>query len=200
MATLFLSGPRLILIRAVLRRFGPASQVRVLAPRVALYITGALLLLWIGIAVTLGPQAGFTFTIVTTLGALALMDFAWRWLPLEWMIALAVSGLVVAIAGESWAISLQASLVGAALLGIPRAVLQYLRGYEVMGLGDVILAAAIGLHTDLLTLVWALTAASISALISHAILNFLSSTTKFKRLGVPFGAHIAVVFAILYSI
>ncbi|MEM0976825.1 MAG: prepilin peptidase [Pseudomonadota bacterium] len=197
-AVVVLTGPRLLLFRAILRSVSTVDAARDLAPKLAVIVGGLLCMSAGGVGYVFGPTAVFGFAVVVVLIALAAMDLAWRWLPLEWLLGLGLAGFVAAFASDMLAAALQASVAGAALLAIPRVVLQALRGYEVMGLGDVFLAAAIGLHTDVRTVVWALTGAAISALVTHFILTTWFSHRVKNRLGVAFGAHIALIYAVFH--
>ena len=195
-AGLFLTGPRLILFRALLRAVLPASQAKTLAPRMALASGAAALVVTTALGALFGPAAAYHFALILVALSLAAMDFAWRWLPMPWMLILGCVGLLHATSfGDPFEATL-AALLGAALLYVPRMTLKILRGYEGMGLGDVILAAAIGLNTGKTSIIWIITFAAISAMVSHYILRAVQAPTARQRLGIAFGAHLALIFAI----
>ena len=197
---LVLSGPRLILIRAVLRAGSTAQLARALAPKAA-YALAVVLVFGAGLAGYLvGGEAVLEVALLAVLVALAVMDFAWRWLPLEWIFGLGVAGGVLAFDAGQVPEALMSAGLAAAMLAIPRFVLGWLRGQEMMGLGDVFLAAALGLYTDLLGVVWVLSLAAICGLITHFLLKLVDYDRGRTRLGVAFGAHMALVFALMHII
>lgn len=184
----FLAGPTLLMARGVLRaRFGP-DIARARAPGLAIGIGAGALSATALIGATLGGPAAVITAFLTLLVMLAAMDMAWRWLPLEWTLALGALGFGAAVlSGDLTPAALGAALGGGVLLTLRQTFL-ILRKVEALGIGDIWLAAALGAFIGPIHIIWLLGAAACFGLVIH----FSSRTPSRQRLGVAFGAHLCV--------
>ena len=183
-----LSGPTLLMARGVLRpAFGP-DIARARAPGLALGIGAGALAATAGVGTVLGGSAAVITAFLTLLVMLAAMDMAWRWLPLEWTLALAALGFGAAVlSGDVTTAALGAALGGGVLLALRQSFLT-LRKVEALGLGDIWLAAALGALIGPVHIIWLLGAAACLGLVLH----FSARAPSRQRLGVAFGAQLCV--------
>lgn len=146
-----------------------------------------------------GTVAGGPGALVAAVTAAALLlvlcDLRWRWLPMEWTLALASSGLLLAlVTGE-----IAAALVAGIALALPLAGLalayRQLRGMDGLGMGDVLLSAAIAIHLGLLSGTIVLATAALAALAAEILLRRDRSATPGAPRGAPLGAWLAFCFA-----
>lgn len=181
--------PAQLAARCLLRAWvGPAVS-RAHAPSVVVgFGAGAgFASLWAGSA--LGPQAALFVALLVLLVLLATIDVAWRWLPLEWCGLIAVLSGANAVLTGGYTTAALGALAGGGLLFVLRGSYLLARGVEGLGLGDVWLAAALGVFVGPFHIIWLLGAAAGLGLLLH----FLSPSLMRARIGVAFGAHICVV-------
>ncbi len=195
-AALLFSGPRMLALRAALRGPLGADGTRRWA-RAAGWGAGTGVVLAVGlVAGVLGWDAAAITAILALLIALAWMDLAWRWLPLEWVGALGLAGLIAVTAGPDPVAGLAGGAAAAGVLLALQLVFRMLRGVEALGTGDILLIGAIGLFSGFPAVFTILAIAAATGL-GHGILGrFLATDTTRTRYGVAFGTHLAIVFAL----
>ena len=182
-------APAQLAVRSVLRQMAEPGCARARAPALVLGLGagagGAVFL-----AGTLfGPAATLTVAALLVLALLAMIDLAWRWLPLEWCGLLALIGVSEAMLSGFFQSALLGAALGGGLLLALRIAYLVLRDVEALGLGDVWLAAAIGTLVGPDYIIWLLGAAAAFGL----LLNFAAPGRNVARSGVAFGAHMCVV-------
>lgn len=138
--------------------------------------------------------------------ALAVADLRWFRLPFPLLALNAVLGFAMAMAGDGlgWpppedrlTIALAGAAAGGGAFWLVRAVYARLAGRQGMGLGDVLLAAALGLALGIPRLPLVVLLAALSAL-AVAVLRALVKGRSLRRLGrVPFGAALALAAALV---
>ncbi|MEO9826863.1 MAG: prepilin peptidase [Paracoccaceae bacterium] len=191
----FLAGPTLLMARGVLRPKLGADVARSRAPGLAIGLGAGALSATIVIGATLGGPAAVITAFLTLLLMLAAMDMAWRWLPLEWTLALGALGFGAApLSGDLTTAALGAALGGGVLLALRQSFL-ILRKVEALGVGDIWLAAALGAFIGPIHIIWLLGAAAGFGLVLH----FLARAPTRQRLGVAFGAQLCAVAPIFVA-
>lgn len=131
---------------------------------------------WIMLSGVFGGLALWRFGVVghgaalTVLGALAAtvipFDIAYRRIPDELSLAIALVGLADAWGGGRLVPALAAGLGGAALLWAASALYGRLRGREGLGLGDVKLTVGLGFWLGPVGLVWCYMGASVATIVA----------------------------------
>lgn len=137
-------------------------------------------------------RAPLFVAILTLLVLLAVVDLAWRWLPLEWCALLGGLGLTDAMLTDRLPDAALGALIGAGLLSVLRASYLYFRQIEAIGLGDIWLSAAIGTLVGAQQVFLLLGVAACLGLLLH----FASIRTTKVRYGVAFGAHLSAATVI----
>lgn len=132
--------------------------------------------------------------ILVNFAFLGVMDLAWRWLPVEWTIALWGLALAIAIENQQVSAALLAGCCAAGCLWVISVFFRYWKSAEVMGLGDIWLSGAVGTLFGVVATANILAIAALTALISEVLRQNLRGPNH--RYGVPFGAHIALVASI----
>lgn len=191
----FLRGPRQILSRAILRACGVPDYKRWQGPATCGICIGA---------VSAPPAVGVLFGIhsalftaaLTIMILLALLDIAWRWLPLEWTLPLLLLGLFDAFLGESLGQAVLGALIGGSVLLVLQIAFRRVRGVEALGTGDIWLAAALGTFAGPATIPWVLFVSAVSGLTFDRISKWLFQGQSVNRYGVALGTHL--IFALLF--
>ncbi len=188
--------PARIAVRAVLRHvMGPGARhwARSVQMGLSLGGAGAVILCWL----TLGGMAALAAAVALLLGFLLVMDLAWRWLPHEWTGALAALGLLSATFEGRFSDAVGGAILGAGLLLALRWWWLRRRGIEALGLGDVYLAAGIGLFAGVLTISWVLLGAALTGLIGEGLRRLRAREPETSRFGIAFGAHLCAISVLL---
>ncbi|GAB1378720.1 prepilin peptidase [Pararhodobacter aggregans] len=138
--------------------------------------------------------------------ALAVADLRWFRLPLPLLALNAALGFGMAMAGDGlgWplpgdrlTIALAGATAGGGAFWLIRVAYAWLAGRQGMGLGDVLLMAALGLALGIPRLPMVVLLAALSAL-AVAVLRALVKGRSLRRLGrVPFGAALALAAALV---
>ncbi|MEL6768652.1 MAG: prepilin peptidase [Pseudomonadota bacterium] len=125
---------------------------------------------------------------------LALLDCAWRWLPLEWIGGIAAAGIAVALATGTLLETLAEAAAIMLLLAALAVTFQRLRGVSGLGTGDILLAGAIATHLGLTATALVLFAAAIAALAAEALIFRDIYATRYGVRTIPLGAWLAISF------
>ncbi|MEO1552194.1 MAG: prepilin peptidase, partial [Pseudomonadota bacterium] len=136
-----LTGPGLIVARAVARWALPAPQAR--ARAASLRFGLALATVLAALFALIDPQMGLMLTLCMVCLWLGLSDWTWRWLPLPWVLALWAAGLAHGWFEDAWIGPLIASLAVLACLFALQVSYQGVRGKEGLGTGDILFLGAI---------------------------------------------------------
>lgn len=178
--------------RAVLRRIsGPPS--RHLAPAAQLgFAAGATLA--VGFA---GIQAGGVTALILSAGViltyLAVMDLAWRWLPMGWTGALLALGLVSATLDGRIPDAFAGALLGGLVLFLLRVWWLHRYGIEALGQGDIHLILGLGAFAGVATISWILLGAAVTGIAADGLQRLRPNREQTVSPTIAFGAHLSVV-------
>ena len=129
---------------------------------------------------------------------LAVIDWQWRWLPIEWTLAVIALGLLHGLSHNQLTdIALQILAPSFAVLAV-RQVFLMLHGREALGLGDVWLIAGLGAFLPIAGSFFLIGFAAVSGLVELAVRRLLSGKQQ-KLAGVSYGTHLCGVFLFLQS-
>ncbi|MEJ6402889.1 prepilin peptidase [Yoonia sp. 2307UL14-13] len=187
-------GPLRLMIRTVLRRLGDVPRMRRWQHPVTWGVAAGAVLAVLLALVVMDVTAAVVTATFALLSFLALMDLAWRWLPLEWTLPLLGLGLLQALTEGALPMALIGGVLGGGLLWALQFMFLKLRGVMALGTGDIWLAAALGILAgpDRITLILCL--AALTALAFTA----LQRADRRKRYGVAYGAHMCVAYVLFF--
>lgn len=190
-------GPTLLAVRAALRPvLGPRGARRWQGPA-ALGLAGGGVAAVLAAGAWAGGAAAILTALLVLLPILAAIDLAWRWLPLEWTVAVATLGLGSAAIGPHPGQSAVASFLGAGLLLTLQRGHRLARGTEGLGTGDIVLIAGLGLFLTPHTISWVLVGAASTALLHALWLRRRARADGAPPVAVAFGAHLCAVTILL---
>lgn len=189
------AGPLELLVRAGLRLFcGRQGMLRWQRP-VSIGVAVGLILS----PLVAGVVAGVQPVTVVVLGLLILLgglDLAWRWLPYEWTIPLLALGLIEAFHHSNVDQAVLGAVTGGGFLFALQMSMKLLRGQDGLGTGDIWLAAGLGTFVGPHSIIFVLAGAAITGILAHSLVFQSEKPRSRKRLGVAYGAHLCLVFAI----
>lgn len=189
-------GPTHMVMRAVLHRWaGPADARRWYRPATCGLISGAVAA--VAITTLRAPDQTIDIALLSLLVLLAAIDWRWRWLPLEWTLAVIALALVRgAQDGLIIQVIIQMALPGLTLL-VLRQVLFWRSGQEPLGLGDVWLVAGLGGFLMPFESFAMIGFAAFSGLVALLLRRVLGVAAR-KSFGVSYGTHLCGVFAVIH--
>jgi leader peptidase (prepilin peptidase)/N-methyltransferase len=190
-------GPAFLASRTVLRPVMARNEMRRWqAPVACGFQIGA-----VGTAIlifaTLGPRAGALAGVLALLALLALMDWKWRWLPIEWTSGVIVIGLTLALVEGHFLESAVTAMATAAALFSLMIVFRALRGIDGMGQGDIWLAAGLATISGPLGIAQILGLAAVTGIFQEIAEKMMQNQDVRQRFGVAFGTHLCLVFTLL---
>ncbi len=190
-------GPLPLVIRGVIRRWlGPAFVQRWYRPvsvGVGLGMIGAsALVAWFD------PAQTFLLVLICLLVLLAVMDWQWRWLPIEWTLGVIALGVLQGISGGDIILTAQQIAVPSLTVLAIRQVLKAIFKRVALGLGDVWLIAGLGAFLPVTASFLLIGLAALSGL-AELLFRRWRSADQQKTASVSYGTHLCVVFVIMLS-
>ncbi len=190
-----LLGPTAIVARAYLRWIGGAHLVRQWYRPVAWGLGGGIMTA-VTASAAMAQELAVDIALLSLLFLLASIDWRWRWLPIEWTVAVIALALIWGLQTDALTtVLVQMGLPALTLLAV-RQVMIWRSGKEAMGLGDIWLIAGLGgflLPTISFLLVGL---AAVSGLI-EAGLRRIFQQKQAQTFGVSYGTHLCIVFIII---
>ncbi|GFE66496.1 prepilin peptidase [Litoreibacter roseus] len=188
----FCLGPSYLAIRSLLRGLsGGTTMRRFYRPVTFGFLAGAVAAA--GLASTTGQVAALWVSLLVVLFLLAVIDWAWRWLPVEWtLLVIAIAVLKALGTGKFGEALLSACLIVAILLIIRQALL-WLRGIEALGLGDVWLMAGLAGMLSPTMAFFLMGGAALTGLV-EVLLRRIADRTASSDGSVSYGTHLCGVF------
>lgn len=190
-------GPLPIVSRGLIRATaGPHHVHRWFQPATLGLSAGMVLAAFLTIAID--PAQTRQLVLISLLLLLALIDWQWRWLPIEWTLAVIALGILDAvIAGSLAQTTLQMLVPSLSILAI-RQTLQWLLGRPPLGLGDIWLIAGLGAFLPVTLSFLMIGMAAFSGLAELGLRRLLSADRQ-KNTAVSYGTHLCGVFVVLQS-
>ncbi|MDX8349128.1 prepilin peptidase [Cognatiyoonia sp. IB215446] len=190
-------GPLPIVLRGVIRgALDPHHVRRWFRPATLGLATGMVLAALL--MTSIDPAQTRHLVLICLLLLLAVIDWQWRWLPIEWTFAVISLGMLDGlIAGSLLQTAVQIAAPSLTILLI-RQVLQALMGRPPLGLGDIWLIAGLGAFLPATLSFLMIGLAGLSGLAELAIRRLLSGNRQ-KSAAVSYGTHLCVVFVVLRS-
>lgn len=185
-------GPTAIVARGYLRAAsGPQMMRRWYKPATLGIACGMV------ISAALTPKDSTAVALLCLLLLLGSIDWQWRWLPIEWTVAVIALALLQGVqTGVIDAVLLQMALPAVTLLTV-RQLLFWRSGNEPLGLGDVWLVAGLGGLLPLFDSFLMIGLAAASGLIELGVRAVFRPKRR-KTFGVSYGTHLCIVFGVLY--
>ena len=141
------------------------------------------------ISVDLGVNAA----VLCVIFLLAAIDWMWRWLPIEWTLALIALGILAAlIGGDLWVVLVQIAVPALALLAA-RQMMLWATKKEALGLGDVWLIAGIGAFLAPFQSFLVVGFAALSGLAEVGLRRWRAGAVA-KIHAVAYGTHLCIIF------
>ncbi len=189
-------GPTRVAVRAVLRQLMQPPQMRRWQyPATIGYSAGAVFAVALSGVLVNAPAAIFV-AVLGLLALLAVMDFAWRWLPFIWTSALSVLGAVDAWIIGDYTDAFGGAIIGAGTLLALQLYFRLRKGIVALGTGDIWLAMGLGILAGSTKIGLILGVAALTALATEGIKKTIPATRKRKRLGVAYGAHLCLAYLV----
>lgn len=188
-------GPLPIVVRGVLRPLIGPEPTRRRFRSVTLGI-GTGMVAAVAVMGWIETELAISAALLCLLVLLALIDWQWRWLPIEWTVAVIALGLVDALQSDDPTAVVPAMLVPTVLLLLMRQTLLLILKKEALGLGDIWLVAGLGAFLYLFQTFLLLGFAALSGLAEVMIRRRLGVAGGAER-GVSFGTHICLIFVIM---
>jgi leader peptidase (prepilin peptidase)/N-methyltransferase len=192
-------GPLRIVVRAGLRTLGGKAAVTRWQWAATLGLGAGLCAFPVLVGTLSGGPEAVTGAVLGLVLLLLAQDLAWRWLPLEWTLPLLALALIAAFSGDRGVDALIGAALGAGPLWVLQVAFRHLRGVEALGTGDIWLAAGIGAVVGSGTIAWVLGLAAMSGLAFHFLGRLWSKQSARRRWGVAYGAHMIMVFLIVWA-
>ncbi|MDX8353207.1 prepilin peptidase [Cognatiyoonia sp. IB215182] len=190
-------GPLPIVARGLIRKtLGPQRTHRWFRP-VSLGL-GAGMVLAAFLMMAIDPAQTRHLVLISLLALLAVIDWQWRWLPIEWTFAVIALGVLDGLITASFAQTAFQMLVPSLTILMIRQVLQLLLGRPPLGLGDIWLIAGLGAFLPVTLSFLMIGLAALSGLAELAVRRLLSGNRQ-KSAAVSYGTHLCVVFVVLRS-
>ena len=191
-------GPLPLAVRGALRALGGRSFMRRWAGSVGL-----------GVAVGMLAATAFTLrfehavslqtALLSLLFLLAIIDWQWRWLPIEWSGAVIALGVVFGLQSGMITTVLLQMLVPALTLFCARQAVLWVSQKEALGLGDVWFVAGLGAFLTLFESFLLIGFAALSGLLQILLMRVVSSDMP-KSHAVAYGTHLCIIFVIMWNL
>lgn len=141
------------------------------------------------------PDQTLTAVLLVLLFLLASIDLQWRWLPIEWTLAVAALAVIHGITSGEMASVLTQMLVPALTLAIFRLLMSWTLGKEALGLGDIWLLFGLGGFLQVFETFLLVGMAALLGLVEVLVRRAISDDQR-ESTGVSFGTHLCIVFLI----
>ena len=126
---------------------------------------------------------------------LASIDWQWRWLPIEWTVAVIALGFVFATQSQDPLKVLIQMAIPAGTLIVSRQLLIWTMKKETLGLGDIWLMVGLGAFLEPFQSFLVIGFAALSGLVELGFRRLNGASTA-QSLGVSFGTHLCIVFVV----
>ncbi|MFQ1699182.1 prepilin peptidase [Loktanella agnita] len=187
-------GPTQMVARTVLRGLaGPVTARRWYRAATCGVIIGVIAAL--AVCFVMARAQVIDIALLSLLVLLGAIDWRWRWLPLEWTVAVIALALMGGMqTGTIGEVAIGMIIPGLSLL-IMRQLLFWRSGQEPLGLGDVWLVTGLGGFLTPFASFAMIGFAALSGLI-EVVLRRVFGSKHGQRFGVSYGTHLCAVFAI----
>lgn len=190
-------GPLPIVIRGVIRQAAGPQHVHRWAGPAAIGVSLGMILAALVVALGDADQTVY-LVLFCLLVLLAIIDWQWHWLPIEWTLSVLAIGLINgAFFGDLLTTLIQIIIPALVLLGT-RYLMQVALSKDALGLGDVWLIAGLGAFLPVTNSFLLVGLAALTGLF-EVVLRWWFRLDRQKTLGVSYGTHLCVVFLILQS-
>ena len=191
-------GPLPIAVRGLLR--GPIGVAAMRRWTPSVYIGAICGMLGATAFVALvRPELTIGTALLSLLFLLAVIDWQWRWLPIEWTVAVIALGMLFALQSDAPAMIILQMLVPAAALLIARQTLLWMLKKEALGLGDIWLVAGLGAFLEPFQSFLLIGFAAFSGLLEVSLRRWFMKNGP-KRHGVAYGTHLCIIFIIMQNL
>lgn len=190
-------GPTPIAMRVILRAFFGAETNRQWYRAVTL---GAALGMIVAVGLA-GWRDGDDPVLVALYGLLfllAIVDWRWRWLPIEWTVAVIALAVVSGFYAGMIGTVLVQMIVPAALFFLMRLIILRVSGKEALGLGDVWLMAGLGGFLSVFSSFLVIGLAALTGLFEVVLRGWFGKKGG-QQVAVSYGTHLCIVFVIAHS-
>ncbi len=150
------------------------------------------------VVATIDPSRALGAALLCLVFLLAIIDWQWRWLPIEWSVAVIALGMLFAAQSPQILPVLTQMAVPAAVLFALRQGMVWTTGKEALGLGDIWLLVGFGAFLSLFQSFLLIGFAAFSGLLEVGVRKLLDDSTAATR-GVSFGAHMCLIFVIMVN-
>ena len=127
---------------------------------------------------------------------LASIDWQWRWLPIEWTLAVIALGVLHALRSDDLLqVFIQMTVPAVALLVTRQAVL-WMTGKEALGLGDIWLVAGLGAFLEPFESFLLIGFAALSGILEIGVRRMIGQNPLLQA-GVSYGTHLCIIFVVI---
>lgn len=196
--TALIIGPLPIVVRGLTRTLAGRDFMRRWAPCVglglAIGMVGTTVSTWV-----LDRDLALGAALLCLLSLLAVIDWQWRWLPIEWTLSVIALGAVFAVQSGDPFIVLAQMCVPAGSLLFARQILLWTMKKEALGLGDIWLIAGLGAFLAPFESFLLIGFAALSGLLEVAVRKVVFRQSS-QRHGVAYGTHLCIIFVIIRNL
>ncbi len=191
-------GPLPILVRGLIRGVAGRRYIRRWAPSVGLGLVAGMVGATVATSV-LDRDLTLGASLLCLLLLLAVIDWQWRWLPIEWTLSVIALGVVFALqSGDPLIVFVQMCVPAGALL-IARQILLWTMKKEALGLGDIWLIAGLGAFLAPFESFLLIGFAAVSGLLEVALRKVFFGQSR-QRQGVAYGTHLCIIFVVIRNL
>lgn len=188
-------GPLPLAVRGVLRPVLGPNQTRKWFRHTSFGVGTGMVAAVVFTGVT-QPDLALGTAVLCLLALLAVIDWQWRWLPIEWTLGVIALALVFAIqSDDSLQVLLHMAIPALTLLACRQTLLGALKK-EAMGLGDIWLIAGLGGFLALFQSFVLVGLAALSGLLELGARRVLRGQSMRER-AVSYGTHLCLIFVIM---
>lgn len=188
-------GPLPIVVRGFLRAVMPPQSVRILF-RPATVGVALGLVATVAFVVYVEHDLVLNAVLLCLLVLLASIDWQWRWLPIEWSIAVILLGVIYAFqSSDPMQVFIQMAVPAATLLLVRKIMLWTIKK-EALGLGDIWLVAGLGAYLAPFSSFLLIGFAAFSGLVEIGVRKLFGQNEMVKH-GVSYGTHLCIIFVII---
>lgn len=188
-------GPLPIVVRGFIRPLFGAKHVhqwyRPATLGLGLGLVGS-----VGIVATIDGSLALNAALLCLLFILASIDWQWRWLPIEWTLAVIALGLIYGVQSDDPTLVLIQMAVPAVALLVMRKIVLIAANKEALGLGDIWLVAGLGAFLAPFASFLLIGFAAFSGLLELGIRKMIGQKTP-MQVAVSYGTHLCIIFVVI---
>lgn len=150
----------------------------------------------VAVVVTIDSNLALNTALLCLLFLLASIDWQWRWLPIEWTLAVIALGVVYALqAADPLQVFIRMAVPAFALL-ITRQIVLWAMKKEALGLGDIWLVAGLGAFLAPFESFLLIGFAALSGLLEIGVRKAIGQKSQVP-VGVSYGTHLCIIFVVI---